>query len=1018
MATSPKRRKVLRRLVVAFRWCRICVWLVVLAVVAALAYLHLVGLPNFVKVRLLQAMRERGMNAQFSGARLGWSHEVLVENVSFGQANAPLTPSFSVGLAEAHFDLVALLHRQVKVESFRITKGNLLVPLEGTDGKSLALNQVELQLRFLPGDCVQLENASGVFHGLSLRFEGVLTNFSAISGWKFGAETNQAMSLTNQHWQSSLRQFAATVDRIHFSAPPILYGKVQGDARDPDSLRADLLLNAPDARTPWGTMKNFKLAANCSQVIHPGDAPFAHLRISAGAIETTWGGGRQFDLQMALARSVSDPSMLEGTVEFGATNLNAAWHLSSANWIRGGSLKWDGKVLFAQTNFDVLTAKGNLEANNLDSSWGSAARLSVSLASFKTNTTFQADESWGAWSNFEPYCIDWQARASAVQSPLFEFEVGSLNFSGRWRAPEVTLDSIDAELYEGSLHASASLDVASRVLRAHSVSDCHTEHIVPLLGPETTALLTQFGTVAGPKVKAEVGLIVPPWTGWPADWPDQVYDHMYISGTVKAGQGWYRNIPVSSADVTFIYTNQTWILPRLHAIRPDGDFWMDLFSDDKTHEYKFVFDTQLDPRVAANFLSFLPQRDYWLGQFQYAPGKPPKAHTELWGNWLRNDVGAKSQIEVSDFKFFNQSVKSLKVSIDYTNDLLQIAGLEFHQETNHLTAPLIQMQCSEGRVNVTNLLSTLDASWIPRLLGTNQPGFFSEIAFQVPPSVKVNGSFSTHQASQADLHFQIAAQRFRWTNALADTITGNLDWVGPLVRLTDVQATGYGGGKVAGWVVFDGRTKTGTDVSFSASVNEVDLPLLLRGLTGKSLVVEGKLDGEVTANGNSESRQTWQGAGDARLRDALIWDIPVFGIFSPILNSISSGSGNSRAREATGTFVITNGVLHTSDLLIHAVGFDLLYRGTLDGKQINAKAEAKLLRDAPVVGWTLSIILKPVTKAFEYKITGSVDHPVIESTYLLPDLLSIPMHPIHSLKSLFPERETPAPIIQSTPQAK
>ena len=116
--------------------------------------------------------------------------------------------------------------------------------------------------------------------------------------------------------------------------------------------------------------------------------------------------------------------------------------------------------------------------------------------------------------------------------------------------------------------------------------------------------------------------------------------------------------------------------------------------------------------------------------------------------------------------------------------------------------------------------------------------------------------------------------------------------------------------------------------------------------------------------------------------------------------------------------VITNGVLHTSDLLIHAVGFDLLYRGTLDGKQINAKAEAKLLRDAPVVGWTLSIILKPVTKAFEYKITGSVDHPVIESTYLLPDLLSIPMHPIHSLKSLFPERETPAPIIQSTPQAK
>jgi len=86
----------------------------------------------------------------------------------------------------------------------------------------------------------------------------------------------------------------------------------------------------------------------------------------------------------------------------------------------------------------------------------------------------------------------------------------------------------------------------------------------------------------------------------------------------------------------------------------------------------------------------------------------------------------------------------------------------------------------------------------------------------------------------------------------------------------------------------------------------------------------------------------------------------------------------------------------------------LQYRGTVDFQgQVNARAEAELLRDTWLVGPVVSTVLWPVTKLFEYKITGTLGEPKGEPVYLIPKVVflpfQLPFHPLRTLRGLFPE---------------
>jgi hypothetical protein len=255
----------------------------------------------------------------------------------------------------------------------------------------------------------------------------------------------------------------------------------------------------------------------------------------------------------------------------------------------------------------------------------------------------------------------------------------------------------------------------------------------------------------------------------------------------------------------------------------------------------------------------------------------------------------------------------------------------------------------------------------------------------------------------ADLWVDIVGNvPFRWHRFETPRITGRVHWRANWLMVTNAEAEVYGG-TAHGWGSFNLLTPgPGTDLKFYVSGTNVDLHAMGRALWSPTNSLEGALAGwlEVT-RANSDDWRSWNGFGAAQLHDGLLWDIPLFGLASPVLNAFLPGLGNSRATEAMMQATLTNGVIHSDSLEIRSLLMRLQYVGTVDLQEnVDAKVTAQLLRNTWGVGPLMSTVLWPLSKIFECQVTGTLGGPQAKPV-LLPRILMAPLHPIRSMEEIF-----------------
>src|SRR5712672_2683175 len=123
---ARQKRRFWRMCRIGFRRFRLCLWLVILAALACLLYLNQIGLPALVKKPLLDKLRARGIDLQFSRLRLHWDRGIVAENVQFGQADDPLSPRLTMAETEVMLNYKALAHLQLQVDSLALHRGRLV----------------------------------------------------------------------------------------------------------------------------------------------------------------------------------------------------------------------------------------------------------------------------------------------------------------------------------------------------------------------------------------------------------------------------------------------------------------------------------------------------------------------------------------------------------------------------------------------------------------------------------------------------------------------------------------------------------------------------------------------------------------------------------------------------------------------------------------------------------------------------------------------------------------------------
>ncbi len=857
----------------------------VLTLVCAFAWFNCVGLPDFLKSRLVQTLQARGIDVAFTRMRLHLVHGLVIENVRLGHAEAPDDPVLSVAEIQLQLNYRALWRRQWQMAGLVLRQGTFVWSLTPTN--VLTLDNVQTELRFQTNDIWSLDHFQADFAGAKIALSGDIVHATEVRNWDIFRGSHSAKRAA---WQARLRKFSDTLDRIHFTGVPQLSLVVDGDAHDIHSFVVRLNLNAPSAQTPWGGARAIQLTAN-------------------------------------------------------------------------------------------LTAPGDLTA--------------------------PADPSLAGWTNALPYRLTWTVRLRELQSEALNADWVAC--SGVWQAPELIVTQLAAGLGGGQLEAAARLNVATRELTFTNASDFDVHVVAALLTEKTRGRLTEFAWTRPPAIRATGALVLPPWTHHAPDWRADVQPTIRLNGEVTFENATVLGAPLDWVHTHFSYSNLLWQLPDLAVVRARTRLALSGGEDDGTRVYRWHIRGMFEPEAVRPFLT-ASNAVRGLSHFTFT--EPLVLELDVVGRLYDYDsIGVNGRVALTNFTIRGQSVDSVAGELRYTNRVLEFLNPRLWHGTQTMTADTVTLDFNDRMVRFTNGFSTADPRLVTHAIGPKTGRALDPYQFLQPPTARVNGCLplrdmnGPRDTEGADLRFDVVeGGPFQWLKLKTPNITGTIHWLGGALVLTNIQAAFYGGAGT-GQAYFDFRVPhEGADYDFSMTVTNVDLHQLALELLSPTNRLEGTLAGQlVVTHGDSRNWRTWDGFGQASLQNGLLWDIPLFGILSPVLNSFSSGLGNSRATDAAGRFSMTNGVIYSDSLKVRSTMMQLDYAGTADLNQnVNTRVTAQLLRNTWMIGPVVSTVLWPVSKLFEYRITGTLKTPKSEPVYVIPKILLLPFHPIRGLEELLP----------------
>ena len=139
-----------RKCRIAFRCARFTFWAVGLLALGAFAWFNIIGLPGFLKTRLVAALHEHGLQLEFTRMRLRFYRGLVCDNVRVGAADAAAGPVLTAREVQLRVDHAALLRLRLQLDGLMVRQGKFTLPLTPSD--TLLVTNLQGELRILPND--------------------------------------------------------------------------------------------------------------------------------------------------------------------------------------------------------------------------------------------------------------------------------------------------------------------------------------------------------------------------------------------------------------------------------------------------------------------------------------------------------------------------------------------------------------------------------------------------------------------------------------------------------------------------------------------------------------------------------------------------------------------------------------------------------------------------------------------------------------------------------------------------
>lgn len=1007
--------------------------LLLLLLAASLLYLNQVGLPAFMSGRVEDQLRAHGLDLQMDRLRLrGW-RTWIADNVRWRKTPSAIPSDLAIRRAELLLNGGALWRFQLQLESLIVRQGrwNIAFLSSNSPPAHLPVEEINLELRFLPDGRWDLPRLEARCKNAVVQASGTITNAVALSG----PRPSEAAAKKVSPWSERLHWLATELERITFSPSSNLRVTFQADGRDAASLRVKLELQSAQASAAWGAMEDLRLSAEAAPSQTASRTLDGKCDLQIGGARFTRGGFTKAELAGQFILPVTNLNLSHGQWRLRLDNPQTDWASADQFSAAGKAVPRPepanqmqdeftleahglrtpvGKVGSSVFTAELVRTSGpwdgswRLELKRIESSWAEAeaAALAGHLRRPSIETApDRADVSWGWWQKLEPYSMDWDGQIDGVTASGVQIE--QISGAGEWRAPEFAIRKLSTQISGGQLEMTAALDVSKREVQSRLAGNFDLHRLEPLLATNTQRWIQQFHWETPPRVQAEARVLLPAWTNREPDRFKEALKTLAVSGSFAAAKGAYRSVPVNSARSQFYFSNSVWRLPDLVVVRPEGEVHLDGAEDTATREFHWAIQSRIDPKALAPLLAESEQRV--LDYFKF--GQPPSIQGEVRGQWRNPDrVGFSARVAATNLAFRSEAFDRFQASMQFTNQLLEFTDVKIRRGNEQVSATKVVYDPKANLVHVTNGVSTMDPDLVTRIISAPVRAAVAPYHFKEPPSVVVNGRLPTRAEADADATFKIAGKTFNYWRFKVPEISGDVHWRGETVTITNLQAAFYRG-KLDWEGKFDFSGPPGARYQFRGHAAQSDLQSLVADLTLTNTPLEGTFDGNlIVTSADTRDWLSWQGSGNVQFRDGFLWNVPIFGFFSPVLNKIVPGFGQSRVNAGSANFVIDQGLIRTSDLEMKAPALRLQYVGSVNFKgAVNARVQAEILRDAWAVGRIVSMALWPVTKVFEYKVTGTLYEPKSQLLYF-PKFLMLPFRPLKAIKDvLIPPTAAPSP---------
>ena len=940
------------------RWL-LRMFVVLLLVLAGTAlYLNQAGLPDFAKRHLQSRLAQQGVQLDFDWLRMDWDGAWRADQLRLGQADAAGSVTVTVGNSVVRPDYAALLSGRPAVRELSLTGLQFDAQLTdaGTNFPPIKVSFPEGELSLADTGTLAAKQLSGDVLGVSVDVDLSLTNAMVLRTAR--KPEPKPLSEKLKLFKTRLAGLAKRRDFVSFRSKPSFHLQLDGDAKRPGEMKGRAALLAGGVTMSEGSLEELAIELNLGDP----DGIVGSLRI------------------ISLATATAEIGLATATVNALQSATNAV----------------PERVDFELALSQVTVAKAAVES----------VQLSGSLTS--AGSPPETDESWAYWAKLAPYVADFSGLAKGITGEK-GLAIQEVSLAGDWRAPHLSLSQLDAKLYDGGVSGSAGLNVTTRLAKASGRVNFSLHNVFDLLTPKAQRWIKQYQWSEAPVVTGTVRATLPEWTNTKPDWRAEVRPTTSLKAKVTSGPVTFRGIEVESVRSDLEYSNLTWHLPNLVARRPEGEVRFAMRSHTETQDFHFDFRSSIDPHAITPALEEEKQKK---GFDYFSFETSPVIKGQVWGRWReRERTGFRASVAVTNFTFRAQQVDGFAAEVSFANGFLNMTNAVVRRPEGEATVDALGFDTRTKRLYLTNAVSRLEPMAVAKAIGPKTARLLESYQFLEPPLASVNGWVQTGLGrNPAELHFEIDGEAFRFSKFNSRDINGEIFWDGQTVTLTNIVAEFYGG-ELRGNLVSQFNDARSADLAFHLETKQVELNGLMSDILKKKSKLSGRLDGVLDITAAQMDVKSWNGSSSVTLKDGFLWELPLIGIFAPVLDTLTPGLGASKFSEGTADFTIADSVVASRNLELKSALVRLQYKGEIDfdGRIRKAGVVAEAMRDTwvigPVLGPLFNLALSPIERILKFEVSGTLSQPKLEMKHI-PKALLLPFQlPFKVIDELIPGEE-------------